>query len=506
MNISDFKKMSPAYSDISDGDLAYRLWNSKYKDKIPMGVFADKIELSKEGFTEMISVAQTSGYEPTGSTFAEEYVPEGSTYRAMLEGRVLGFGGEVVAGGTALAQKAMGDERPIGDIYEGRLEREESLLDQYRKAAPLNAAINELEGGFTSPAMLVTGPAALAKMGPLARGAAGGATTGAVYGAGSAQPGERMEGAVEGAAIGAAAGGIGQKIFDRPKTVVKSLSDSMKNPTIENLEKTKRLAYEYVDQSGELFGVDDIQKIYDKAVQIGTELDIMPDTDRLTVGAFESIKKRLGSAQTLTQLDNLRKNLWKRSSGLSVQGHEKTAIRRMIDAIDDTIDAKADASSVMRTARLANSRFKKAETLDKVFRNADIDIAAAAGSMDELSKYRKAVASIMKSDSKSKWFSDNEKKAMLDFIDGRTSHKVLDKLARLAPKSGFEWMLHLTAGYVASPLSAATVAGVAAKRGLGKRATQEADQLVNLMGDVKPPAARPNIGPAAGIMGNILSN
>ena len=76
MNIEEIKKSSPAYANMSDGDLAFRLWNKQYKDKIPMGVFADKIGLSQDGFKGMIATSKASGYEPTGQAQSADHPAE----------------------------------------------------------------------------------------------------------------------------------------------------------------------------------------------------------------------------------------------------------------------------------------------------------------------------------------------------------------------------------------------------------------------------------------------
>ena len=54
MDINQIRQQYPQYSNLSDGEMAFKLWDKNYKGKLPMGQFADSIKLSQEGFGQMI--------------------------------------------------------------------------------------------------------------------------------------------------------------------------------------------------------------------------------------------------------------------------------------------------------------------------------------------------------------------------------------------------------------------------------------------------------------------
>lgn len=95
MKISEIREKYPSYSDLSDGELAFRLWNKSYKQDTPMGVFADEVELSNDGFREMVSFSEAQGYEPSAVGRADtpqEDNTVGGAASQVLRGASFGFG------------------------------------------------------------------------------------------------------------------------------------------------------------------------------------------------------------------------------------------------------------------------------------------------------------------------------------------------------------------------------------------------------------------------------
>ena len=43
-----FKQRYPDYQNVPNAQLAHALWNAEYKDKMPMGIFADSLELTDD--------------------------------------------------------------------------------------------------------------------------------------------------------------------------------------------------------------------------------------------------------------------------------------------------------------------------------------------------------------------------------------------------------------------------------------------------------------------------
>ena len=75
MSLQDIRNKFPQYDDISDGDLAYKLYAKNYSD-MPMGQFADQMNLSRDEFSFMIASARKAGYTPTSRTQSKDRVIE----------------------------------------------------------------------------------------------------------------------------------------------------------------------------------------------------------------------------------------------------------------------------------------------------------------------------------------------------------------------------------------------------------------------------------------------
>lgn len=149
--------------------------------------------------------------------------------RFGLQGLSFGFGDELAAVGGAGVAKMFGDERPFTDIYRDIHSMEAQGMNQFREQHPGLAMGSEAAGA------LVTAPFAAAKGLQLASRAApqamsrfmpraaapvlAGGVEGAVYGTGSADPGQRLQGAGIGAALGGTIGGaagVAQKALRKP--------------------------------------------------------------------------------------------------------------------------------------------------------------------------------------------------------------------------------------------------------------------------------------------------
>lgn len=135
--------------------------------------------------------------------------------RALAEGAFFGFGDELqgakAAVGTGLRNMiGRGPGYSAREAYDATRGEEEARLAAFRKAHPFQAAANTIGGAIVNPANLVGGEFVGAARGgqQVARAALVGGTVGATQGAGSAQPGQRLEGALKGGATGAAVGAV----------------------------------------------------------------------------------------------------------------------------------------------------------------------------------------------------------------------------------------------------------------------------------------------------------
>jgi hypothetical protein len=502
MNIAEFKKMSPAYAEMADGQLAFKIWNKFYKDQIPMGMFADKIELDKTGFNEMVAAAQEDGYEPTSRTTALDYVPEGARASAYLQGATLGFGDEMLSSVMAAKDVATGQAQDFGSSYEGYQSRQKQMLQDYRQNAPGEAVATEIAGAVMSPANLLRAPAAIQSLGPTTRAGLTGATTGAVYGAGTAEGGleKRAEGALEMAVPGALFGVGTQKVIQTGnKTLQAVMNRSVQKPTMDTLRAAKNEAYKVVDKSGVRFDKNDMATVLQQSMRELSEANFVPEVDRQSLAALKAIQMNQGKSVTLGELDKLRQGLWKRYNAAP----NEVGIRGMIDAIDDVIESKSAANQAMQIARAANSRFKKAELLDEAFKVAERQAADSGSGGNILNKYKQAVSSIMNNPKKAKWFSDAEKEAMDRFIKGSFGQNMMRLVGKLSPSgNGLMAALHFFSASVNPTTLAGAGAGIAAKTASDVSGRKGAQALVEMAGGGRIPTA-PQYIPGAGTAGAV---
>jgi hypothetical protein len=496
MDIQQIRQQYPQYNNLSDGDLAYRLWDKNYRASMPMGQFADSIKLPQSGFSEMVTVARASGYEPTGEVGDKAPVGGTGAPRAALQGATFGFGDEIVggmAGAVSAAQNVMaGKPANLSGEVSRFTGQERERVSQFRQESPLTAMGAEVAGAV-APA-IVSGPvAALSKLPSVAQAAITGGATGALYGFGSGEGGvsERAENAVKVAIPSALFGAAAQTAINVAGRQAPRLAEmfrrSSERPSIETLRNTKNAAYEAVEQSGIVFDQNQMNSLLSNAMRSIDDANYVPDVDRQTFAAIRMIENNAGKERTIGQLDKLRQGLWSR---YNASNGSEPAILDIIDSVDDMIASHPSTNDLMTLAREANSRFKKAELLDDAMRRAQLQTASTGSGGNVLNKYKQAVTSILTNPKKSKWFNEIEIGQMEEFIQGSMSENALRRIGKLSP-SGNGLMLALNIGAIAAnpAMAGATVVGAGAKA-LSDRAGERAMQ--GLMNTVSGVPLRPN--------------
>jgi hypothetical protein len=153
--------------------------------------------------------AKASGGAPAQPQARQMGIAEG-LYRMVQRGATLGWSDEIAGGMDAVLKKLQGDPRAFGELYDSLRSQTAAQDDRFKAENPTAGALAEGTGTALTmvPSMVATGGAAVPASLPtvMARSGAAGAGAGYAAGAGSAQPGERMQGGNEGAAVGAAAG------------------------------------------------------------------------------------------------------------------------------------------------------------------------------------------------------------------------------------------------------------------------------------------------------------
>lgn len=500
-SLEELKAMSPAYADIPNGEFAFRVWNAEKENTdlnkaMPMGMWADEYGLSNEDFKSMIEFSKSQGYSPTDRTINIEHIPEGSEIRAITQGLTFGFGDEMIGSMAATVEKASGNEASFEDLYTKYRDSEREKMKQFRKAAPGKALAYEVAGAIVSPGSVLKAPKVLGGLSAGKKAAVVSGTYGGIYGLGASEE-ETLEGmakdtittAVPSAIFGVALQKTIPIIGNKAKDVKKWIQKSQDKPTVENLRIAKNKAYELVNSSPVRFNNKDFNYLFDGAKKIATLHHHEQFKDKAITGALNIFKKLKADNKpyTLTQLDKIRQEIGKRYKA----NPEQTALGEMMDLIDDVIQQKAGQYPVMASARLANTRYKKAEKIDKAFHDMRVQLTDKTG-MSESHLYKGAIRNLLKNKKDIRWFSEEEVKFLEQFIKGDFIERTIQRAAEFAPSSNKLLTMLAFAGSYFQPLFLVpTITGAISKRIADRSIRRKAEELVKTMGGIPTPPAKP---------------
>lgn len=398
------------------------------------------------------------------------------TVRQVVQGLTLGAGEEAEAALRALSPD-------IG--YDEALQSIRGEMRAFEQAKPGAAAIAEGAGALMSPAALARLPQVLRFGGTGTQAATQAGVIGGAYGfaAGEGGAGERAEEALQvgipSALFGAAAEKIAVPALDAATRRIFQKTEVA--PSVSDLREAKNAAYAQVDNERIIFAPNDLSELMERASAQAAKYDYVPGIDTALDAAQKILARRQNTGLTLGQAENLRQSLFDRLSKAS--GGEKRAISGIIDELDEMVDTRLAGDNSLQVARLANSRYKKAEVLDQAFEAAKTQAAATGSGGNIQNLYRQAVTKILNSPRKVKFFSAEERQAMQNFVRGDFTQNVTRLIGKLSP-SGNGLMMALNIGAVAADptMLAATIAGGTSKAFADNRIQSQARQLVERMG------------------------
>jgi hypothetical protein len=240
---------------------------------------------------------------------------------------------------------------------------------------------------------------------------------------------------------GAIVGGVAPDVVKfGTKAFQNAFRMSAEKPTVESLRTVKTIAYKAVDEAGERFAPDELQSMLANVTTKLDDVNYLPEADTVTTGVLNRLQSMSGREVTLGQLDNMRQTVWARYNSTKEPG-----LLEIIDGIDELVQSRASTSELLNAARLANSRYKKAELLDLAFQRATDQTAATGSGGNILNKYRQAVTSIINNPKQSKWFNPQEIEQMRLFVRGTTGQNAMRLVGKLSP-SGNGLMTALNLG------------------------------------------------------------
>ena len=421
---------------------------------------------------------------------------------------VQSFGEKIAAGlnsaGEAMTVGVVGDEAAAAadalvgrGKYDERRDRYRSEQAQFREENPVTAFATDVAGSLVGPglgAAKVAGMAAT-KIGRVGAASVAGAGSGAVYG--FAEGEDSAESRAKNAAITASLGGllgaaspkIGDVIQGLPRRVTAAFQRSQQRPSVDTLRAAKNAAYKAVDDSGEVFSPAEMQGLLVKVKTAFDDGNYVEETDNALRATLTILERRAPKDTTISQLDGVRQNLWKRYAGAK----DQPQILDAIGAIDDLVEQRAGASALMAAARAANSRYAKSQLLEDAFTKATDQTAGAGSGGNILNKYRQAVTSIINDKKKAKFFSEDEITLMREFVRGSTSENAKRLIGKLSPSgNGLMMALHVVGGMASSGATLPLMAvGAGAKASADKSAMRGASAIQDVVSGFAKPKSVP---------------
>lgn len=357
-----------------------------------------------------------------------------------------------------------------------------AMQDANREAHPIASIVGEIAGAVSNPVLRAI-PAARSIMGAV--GIGGGTAAVDAFNRGEGDIRQRGADAVEGGILGA--------LFTLPfaaagKGISKALDGFMdaaqKRPSLESYRGVKTAAYKAVDDAGDVFSGDDMTNLAERAKSILQAADFDDIADPQTGAAYRMLDARRGQEVTLSRLDRIRQKLWERYN----RG-EEPVILDLIEAVDDLIDTKADASLKMRVARDANKAYRRVEMLELAFRKAELQTDATGSGGNILNKYRQAVTSIITDPKRAKWFTPEQIAVMESFVQGNMSENTLRRIGKMAPGgSGLMTFLNFYGATLDPTFLAVTGAAQAAKTSADNMAIFGKEGVLDAVAGFQPPA------------------
>lgn len=363
---------------------------------------------------------------------------------------------------------------------------------------PVTETIGRVSGAVLSPVNKVMGPVNTLKKAVVVGGLYGG-VEGFFSGEGGATA--RLENAGWNASMGALFSGLTSSLAKASNKVVRAtFQRADKRPTVDALKAAKNVAYADVRKSGVKFDENELlaltQRLDRKAKTIRFELDPELPDDKAAISFMDSLKRRMDAGDmSLNKLDQYRQKAWDRFGRT-----DNPFFLEIVDEIDETISRAAEGNELMRVARAANSKYKKAEMLEDAFRKANRQTAATGSGGNVLNKYRQAIVSILENPKKSKWFSAEEQALMDHFVMGDNAENALRRIGKLSPGgNGLMTALNVYAAAVEPSMLAVTAGATVAKQSADSSAMRGAEAIQDAVatGVIAPPQSGPNLKPFA---------
>lgn len=399
--------------------------------------------------------------KPGGQRMPFEKPGTGETLAGLTmaagQGMSYGFGDELAAGAESLLTG-----KPYGEAVD-------STREAYSAVPTSSKLVGEVAGSLPLAWAMPYSPLANAKpnlLSMMGRGAAEGGMVGGLYGAGHAEGGGRVGGALKGM-LGGALFGAGTG------ALMRAFAGRQPRPTPEDLKKAGSTLYKQIENAGVKVKNKPLADLVDDmsawAEKQGIRSGLFPKAKQ----ALEFLKSEAGMGKNFSMDDLLTFRRVLKAAAKSDDETERMIAMKLTETFDDWFaKAPADLNRKWTSARLAWSRFRKADTVEDMIENAGLQAKQFTGSGYE-NALRTQFRTLAKNPERMRLFTEAEQAAIRKIAKGGLIGNFFRALGRFAARGPVSAGMTGGIGHVlGGPGGAATAVGVGeAGRQLATRST-----------------------------------
>jgi len=341
-----------------------------------------------------------------------------------------------------------------------------------------------------------------------------GAGGGFAYGSGVAEGDaiDRLEQGAETMAYAVPFSWGAQKLFQGASTTVMKLAQRADDKiSADAMVETAERLYKEADLKGSVMDKNSVQKLYSRTwKKINGDIDYNEKDHNLVAGALKMIGRRRNGNLSFKGLDKMRTRVWQKYNLAKNKGDEEQMeyLKQIINQIDDFVDNVpffGDNVNILNKARQAYKQSQKALALKNAIDDADLKVASTGSGGNTVNAYLQAVKRIDKDPKLNRYFTEDEKRIMKEFIKTGGGGSFSRTISKLAPDgNGLMLALHIFGATAIDPsLLIATAVGSGVKRQGEARVQQGVQDIMNAFGGVEKLPPRETNRPA-GILGSFF--
>jgi hypothetical protein len=406
-----------------------------------------------EGFMRLTPEQQNATVDEIASSInssgtqsgLQDYEKMSASENFVGQGMLMGFGDELTAaiGTPGRMVKQYMNDQPISmsKAYEEGHDFEQERIRQYKEESPIASTASEIGGSmFGAGNLMKGGVSLLAKNPTVLKAAAEGGIYGGIYGAGTADRGERTEGAARGAATGIAIGTVAQGAGNMIAKKIAANKAAKASIPVDALREQTNAFY----KQSEALGLKVSQKSM-KHLAGNLKIAAGKTNDKLRPrisGIVDDLDDLASGPMSLEDLDEFRQIVgdeYRRATK-----SEKRILQRMkgmIDSFSDNLSAKdvtgdLKAIQFLKQGRELHTRTRKVEILEDLMDLADVKAQGQLTQSGQANALRQKFSQLYTQIQKKKinTFSPEEVEIIREMASGNFTPKSVAWLKRLAPK------------------------------------------------------------------------